>query len=98
MGAADLRNLLQVSGRRDDCSQGGAAEWLEDKSGSLAVRGADGLLKFLGILLAAVVAAVGAIEFAAVAIRHADVRELLHHGQVHLAALAVAGDRQRSQG
>ena len=54
-----------------------------------AVRCCDGMLEFRGVLLAAVVAAVGAIEVAAVAVGHADVREFLHHGQVHLAALRL---------
>ena len=55
------------------------------------------MFEFGGVLLAAVAASVGAIEVAAVAIGHADVRELAHHRQIDFAAAPIARDRQRAE-
>src|SRR5581483_6070759 len=54
-------------------------------------------LKFGGILLAAVAASVSAVEPAAVAIGHADVRELPDHRKIDLAAAFVAGNGERTE-
>ena len=101
--AADFRDGRQISRRWNDCSESGAAHWFEEEGGGLAisllvVRGFDGTFQFGGVLLAAVAAAVGAIEVAAVAVGHADVRELFHHRQIDFAAASVAGNRERAQG
>ncbi len=97
MAAADFGDGLQISRRRNDGAQRRAAYWFEDERGGLSVAGFDGTIEFRGILLAAVAASVGAIEVAAVAVGHADVRELAHHRQIHLPAALVARHRQRSE-
>ncbi len=88
--AADVGDRLQISGRRNHRPERGSADRFEDEGGGLAVACLDGAFEFGGVLLAAVAAAVGAIEVAAVAVGHADVRELADHGQIHFAAALVA--------
>jgi len=57
----------------------------------------DGCFEVGCVLLSAVEAAVGAIELATIAVRHADVGELFDHRQIDLAALLVARDRKRAE-
>ena len=97
VAAADFGDGLQISGRRNDRAERSPADRLENECGGLAVGGLDRAFEFGGILLAAVAASIGAIEVAAVAVRHADVRELAHHGQIDFTAALVAGNRQRSE-
>ena len=90
MAAADVRDTLQISGRRNHCAQGRSTYRLEDEAGDLTVCFFYRSFEFGGVLLAAVAAAVGAIEVAAIAIRHADVGEFADHGQVDFAPPLVA--------
>ena len=86
VAAADFGDAFQVSRWGDDCAERRAAHRLENEGSRFAVCVLDGAFEFGGVLLAAVVTAVGAIESAAVAVGHADVRELADHGQIHFAA------------
>src|SRR5215469_858993 len=95
---ADFGDFLQIAGRRRDSAQSCAADGLEDEGGGLVIGGEDGLLELGRVLQPAVAAAVGAVELAPVAARHADVSEFLDHRQIDFAALAVAGDGERTQG
>src|SRR5206468_6817999 len=72
MAAADLRDTLQISGRRNYRAQGRPTHRFEDESGDLTVFFVYRSFEFGGVLLAAVAASVAAIEVAAIAIRHAD--------------------------
>ena len=90
VAVADFGDRLQVSGWGNDCAEGGSADGFENEGGGFAVGVFYGAFEFGGVLLAAVAAAVSAIEVAPVAVGHADVRELFHHRQVDFAAAAVA--------
>src|ERR1700739_4955582 len=72
---ADLRERWQISRGWDDRTKCCSADRLKDKSGGLAVRQCDGLLDFGRVLQAAVAAAIRAIEGAAIAVGHADMRK-----------------------
>src|SRR5207342_3633710 len=95
--AAYFGDFLEVSRRRNNRPERRAAQWFEHKRCCRALGFGNRLLEFGHVLLSAVVTTVGAIEFAAVAVRHAHMSEFLHHGQVHFAALAVARDRQGTE-
>src|ERR1035437_8592603 len=101
MAPANLRDGLQVSWRRRDRSQCGAAHGFKDEARGFAVRRLDRALQFGGILLSAVVATIGAIasptKRAAIAVWNADVLKLTHHRQVDLAPFLIAGNRKRAQ-
>src|SRR6266478_1671729 len=95
--AANRRHFLEVSRRRSHCPQRGSTDWFKDEGSRLAVGLIHCPLELGGVLLAAVVATVRAVELAAITVGNADVRELLHHRQVNLAPLLVAGNRERPQ-
>src|SRR6202011_2401242 len=97
MAAANFRDLLQISRRRNNRAQRGAADRLEDEPSRFTTGGFNGSLQLSCILLAAVPAAIRAVVVAAIAIWNSYVRELPHHGQVDFAAPLVAGNRKRTQ-
>ena len=68
MFTADFSDRVQVSRRRNDRPERCSAHRFKDKTGGLAVCGLDCSLELGRVLLPAVVASVGAIECAAVAI------------------------------
>ncbi len=94
VAATDVCDGFEISRRWDDGAERRSTDRFEDEGCSFAVGCLDRLFEFGGILLAAVAASVGAIEVAAVAVRHSDVRELAHHGEIHFAASLVAGYRE----
>ena len=97
VASADFGDLLQISGRGHDRTQGCPADRFEDEGRSLAVCGFNRFFQLGGILLAAVAAAVRAVVVAAIAIGNSDVRELPHHGQINFAPAFVAGNGKRAQ-
>ena len=95
--ATDVGDALEIAGRRRNRTQRRSTHGLKDKCGGRTLRLSDGTLQFRGILLPAVVARVGAVEFAAIAIRNSNVREFLHHGEINLAPFFVAGNGKGAQ-
>src|SRR5580765_5039099 len=73
LALADFCYGLQIHGWRDDCSESSPADRLKDKSGGFTGGEFNGTFKLRGILLSAVPATIGAVEGAAIAIRHPDV-------------------------
>ncbi len=92
MAAADFRNLLQISRRRNHRAQGGAADRLEDEGGGFTVGGFNRSLQLGRIFQATVAAAVRAVVVAAIAVGNSHVGELAHHGQINFAPPLVAGN------
>src|SRR5580693_5968594 len=95
--SADLSDRLQVSRGRNDGSERCAADRFEDERCRLAVARFNGAFQLGCVLLPAVAASVGAVKGTAVAVRHADVRELADHRQIHFAAAFVARNRKSAK-
>src|SRR5258708_31142689 len=87
-----MRSRLQCS----------SAHWSKYKARHVILHGGaprrhDRTFQLRGILLSAVVATVGAVKSAAIAIRNADVFKLAHHRQVDFAAFFIAGNRESAE-
>jgi hypothetical protein len=91
---AGFRYGGKVIRRRNGGTDGRSADGFEDEGGDFGTLGGENGLDFGGEFFGAAVATV----FAPIAIGCADLEGIGKEGQIDFAALAVAGDRHRSQG
>src|SRR6267142_2330358 len=90
--------VAQISVGRSDGAESRAADRLEDKRGGFAVAGVQRFVQFLRELVAALVALIGAVVWAAIRIRRVDLGGVAEHGQVDLAAQKIATHRHSTHG
>ena len=97
LALANLRDLLQISLRRHDRTQGGAADRFKNHGGCFVIGIGNGLLDLGCVFLAAVEAAIRAVVGAAVAIRRTHGHKLAQHGPVDFATALIPRNCYRPQ-